>query len=56
MTQQNGALVGESTAAADNLRNQAQRLSELIAVFKINSAAQGRLVRSAQPGMLHIAR
>ena len=56
MTQQNGALVGESTAAADNLRNQAQRLSELIAVFKINSAAQGRLVRAAQPGMLHIAR
>ena len=56
MTQQNGALVGESTAAADNLRNQAQRLSELIAVFKINSAAQGRLVRSAQPSMLQIAR
>ena len=56
MTQQNGALVGESTAAADNLRNQAQRLAELIAVFKINSAAQGRLVRAAQPGVLHIAR
>ena len=56
MTQQNGALVGESTAAADNLRNQAQRLAELIAVFKINSAAQGRLVRSAQPGVLQIAR
>ena len=56
MTQQNGALVGESTAAADNLRNQAQRLAELIAVFKINSAAQGRLVRSAQPSMLQIAR
>ena len=56
MTQQNGALVGESTAAADNLRNQAQRLAELIAVFQINSAAQGRLVRAAQPGVLHIAR
>ena len=56
MTQQNGALVGESTAAADNLRNQAQRLAELIAVFQINSAAQGRLVRSVQPGVLHIAR
>ena len=56
MTQQNGALVGESTAAADNLRNQAQRLAELIAVFQINAAAQGRLVRSAQPGVLHIAR
>ena len=56
MTQQNGALVGESTAAADNLRNQAQRLAELIAVFQINSAAQGRLVRAAQPGVLQIAR
>lgn len=56
MTQQNGALVRESTAAADNLRNQAQRLAELIAVFQINSAAQGRLVRSAQPSVLHIAR
>ena len=56
MTQQNGALVGESTAAADNLRNQAQRLAELIAVFQINAAAQGRLVRSAQPGVLQIAR
>ena len=56
MTQQNGALVGESTAAADNLRNQAQRLAELIAVFQINAAAQGRLVRSAQPSVLHIAR
>lgn len=56
MTQLNGALVGESTAAADNIRNQAQRLAELIAVFQINAAAQGRLVRAAQPGMLHIAR
>ena len=56
MTQQNGALVGESTAAADNLRNQAQRLAELIAVFQINAAAQGRLVRPVRPGMLHIAR
>ena len=54
MTQQNGALVGESTAAADNLRNQAQRLAELIAVFQINAAAQGRLVRPVRPGMLHI--
>ena len=56
MTQQNGALVGESTAAADHLRNQAQRLADLVAVFQIHSAAHGRIVRSAQPGVLHIAR
>ncbi len=35
MTQQNGALVGESTAAADNLREQAQRLADLVAVFHV---------------------
>ena len=35
MTQQNGALVGESTAAAENLRQQAQRLAELVAVFHV---------------------
>jgi len=35
MTQQNGALVGESTAAAENLREQAQRLADLVAVFHV---------------------
>ena len=36
MTQQNGALVGQSTMAADNLREQAQRLADLVAVFQVN--------------------
>ena len=39
MTQQNGSLVSESTAAAENLRLQAQRLAELVAVFQVQSHA-----------------
>ena len=39
MTQQNGALVGESTTAAENLREQAQRLAELVAVFQVSGGA-----------------
>ncbi len=47
MTQQNGALVGESTAAAENLRQQAQRLAELVAVFQVGgSAAAGMGTRA----------
>ena len=47
MTQQNGALVGESTAAAENLRQQAQRLAELVAVFQVSgSAAAGMSTRA----------
>jgi len=36
MTQQNAALVEESAAAALALRDQAQRLSEVVAVFKVS--------------------
>ena len=52
MTQQNGALVGESTAAAENLRQQAQRLAELVAVFQVGgntSAGMGRDAPRATP-------
>jgi methyl-accepting chemotaxis protein len=35
MTQQNSALVEESAAAADSLKDQAQRLSEAVQVFKL---------------------
>jgi methyl-accepting chemotaxis protein len=35
MTQQNAALVEESTAASGSLREQAQRLSEVVSVFKV---------------------
>ena len=38
MTQQNAALVEESTAAAVSLSDQAQRLSDMVAVFKVHTA------------------
>ncbi len=41
MTQQNGALVGESTMAAENLREQAQRLADLVAVFHVSGGTGG---------------
>jgi methyl-accepting chemotaxis protein len=39
MTQQNAALVEESTAAAESLREQAARLTEVVAGFKLNEGA-----------------
>ncbi|MGD9833168.1 MAG: methyl-accepting chemotaxis protein, partial [Piscinibacter sp.] len=38
MTQQNAALVEQSTAAAESLRQQAQRLSEALAGFRLAAA------------------
>jgi methyl-accepting chemotaxis protein len=38
MTQQNAALVEESTAAAVSLSDQAQRLTGMVAVFKVHTA------------------
>ena len=46
MTQQNAALVEESAAAAESLRNQAQQLVGAVAVFKL---LQGASSHSAQP-------
>jgi methyl-accepting chemotaxis protein len=40
MTQQNAALVEQSAAAADSLREQAQRLAEVVAVFRLNQDQQ----------------
>jgi hypothetical protein len=39
VTQQNAALVEEAAAAAGSLQEQAQRLAEAVAVFKINAGA-----------------
>ena len=39
MTQQNAALVEESTAAAASMRDQAQRLAEVVAVFNVGAVA-----------------
>ncbi len=38
MTQQNSALVEESTAAADSLREQAMRLTQVVARFRVNGS------------------
>ncbi|MBV8471766.1 MAG: methyl-accepting chemotaxis protein, partial [Burkholderiaceae bacterium] len=35
VTQQNAALVEESAAAAEGLKNQAQRLAEVIGTFRL---------------------
>jgi methyl-accepting chemotaxis protein len=45
MTQQNAALVEESTAAAASMRDQAQRLAEVVSVFNVGGVA----VRAAAP-------
>ena len=39
MTQQNAALVEESAAAAESLREQAQRLADVVSTFKLSSSA-----------------
>ena len=43
MTQQNAALVEESAAAAESLREQAQRLADAVAVFKLVGAGESAL-------------
>jgi hypothetical protein len=40
MTQQNAALVEESAAAADSLREQAARLADVLASFRLDQNAQ----------------
>ncbi|MDT7836597.1 methyl-accepting chemotaxis protein [Aquabacterium sp. OR-4] len=40
MTQQNAALVEESAAAAESLREQAKRLAEVVSTFKVNAGSQ----------------
>ena len=41
MTQQNAALVEESAAAAESLRDQAGRLAQAVAAFKLSGGARG---------------
>jgi methyl-accepting chemotaxis protein len=40
MTQQNAALVEESAAAAESLRDQADRMKQVVAVFKVDAGQQ----------------
>jgi methyl-accepting chemotaxis protein len=55
MTQQNAALVEESAAAAESLKDQAQKLTQVVSVFKLSNNegqrahAQPVMVKSASP-------
>jgi methyl-accepting chemotaxis protein len=49
MTQQNAALVEESAAAASGLKEQAQRLSEVVSVFNVGSGALLDIAPRAAP-------
>ncbi len=48
MTQQNAALVEESAAAADSLREQAARLSQVVQQFRLDDAGGAAPTRSAR--------
>lgn len=52
MTQQNAALVEESAAAAESLRDQAQQMAQAVAVFKVSGAIEGsapRVIKDITP-------
>ncbi|MDR7153205.1 hypothetical protein J2W49_005185, partial [Hydrogenophaga palleronii] len=46
--QQNAALVEESAAAAESLKDQAQRLAQVIQIFKLDASAQAALSSPAR--------
>jgi methyl-accepting chemotaxis protein len=54
MTQQNAALVEESTAAAQSLKDQASRLAQVVSVFKVNQG--GSAAAGAAPRQLGMTR
>ena len=49
MTQQNAALVEQSAAAAESLREQAGRLAEMVNVFRLNDTSTGLEVDMLMP-------
>jgi methyl-accepting chemotaxis protein len=49
MTQQNAALVEESAAAAESLREQADRMKQAVAVFKVTPRAEPGVALAAAP-------
>ena len=58
MTQQNSALVEQSTAAADSLREQAMKLTQVVALFRVNgsnASAPAQARRPAPPAALRPA-
>jgi methyl-accepting chemotaxis protein len=50
MTQQNAALVEQSAAAAESLRDQAQRLEQAVSVFRLSGSGVGKAVQKQLPG------
>jgi methyl-accepting chemotaxis protein len=54
-TQQNAALVEESAAAAESLRQQAQQLVGVVAVFKLEKGAQAAAPAAAAPAAVPAA-
>jgi methyl-accepting chemotaxis protein len=52
-TQQNAALVEEAAAASESLREQAAKLAQTVAVFKLDGAP-GRHLRASSPQQAHI--
>ena len=52
MTQQNAALVEQSAAAAESLREQAERLAQVVGTFKLSNSDSGTLaVRRRRPSL-----
>ena len=51
MTQQNAALVEESAAAASSLKDQAGKLAEIVAAFRIGEAQAQAAIERARAGM-----
>ncbi|WP_431261099.1 methyl-accepting chemotaxis protein [Roseateles chitinivorans] len=49
MTQQNAALVEESAAAAESLKDQAHRLTEIVSVFRLGADGMPTVARGAKP-------
>ena len=51
MTQQNAALVEQSAAAAESLREQAERLAQVVGTFKLSNADAGGLAMRRRPSL-----
>jgi methyl-accepting chemotaxis protein len=51
MTQQNAALVEQSAAAAESLREQAERLAQVVGTFKLSNSDAGGLAVRRRPSL-----
>ncbi len=52
MTQQNAALVEQSAAAAESLKDQASRLAEVMSIFRLDTRAVSTPVKSVRPAAI----